>query len=184
MDRKVKGALFINLIRIIKNAKDLPWGDHLTKEDMEHVMSMVIPSEWYPAEQYERIGLAVWKLVGGGTPEGARAYGEIVMKQLLEGIYGSQLRGLGHIDAIRKFMAMQRNQMSFSRIEVTEKGDKACRVEIFEAGGIEIMSMFIHLVSAQLELLVKFNGGEVVAVSSDVSSDTDNPVCTIDLEWK
>ncbi len=184
MERKVKGALFLNLIKIIKNAGDLPWEDHLTRDDMDHVRNMVIPSEWYPADMYERIGMAVWKLVGGGTPEGARAYGALVMNQLLEGIYGSQLKGLGHIEAIRKFLRMQRNQMTFTDIEVVEKGEKACRVEISDAGSPDVMRMFIHVVSAQLEALIKFNGGEVAASALEETGDGDAPVFALDMEWK
>ena len=118
MDRKVKGILFIDYVRMIRRRKDVDWSRHLTKEDLAIASGTIQPSEWYPMDTFERMGLGILEEIAGGDVEGARLWGRLYMT----GAFGTQ-EGLiaegDPMESVMRFKVLQRSLFSFDGIEIS-----------------------------------------------------------------
>ena len=184
MDRKFKGEVLLKFVNLIQASRDLPWEDHLTREDMEIANSMVLPGQWYPAETYMRMAIAAWKLVSKEDKKRVRAFGKASMNELLQGPYGAHLKGREPADAIDKYLAIRRQLMNFSNMAVEKIGEKSCRVTISEIGMFEGMDLYRMMLGAQFEVLVEVNGGKNPEVEIKVTEDQEGQIFIFNLEWK
>ena len=88
---KVKGVMLIDYVRMIRANKGLPWEEYLTKEDMDIVNAKIFPSSWYSVEIMERMGQAVFLLIGKGDLEMAKIFGEITIQDTFHDVYKDML---------------------------------------------------------------------------------------------
>lgn len=73
-DRKCKGSVMLDIVKVVRAFRDLDWGEYLKPEDWEIIDAMVIPTEWYPIDSYMRIGMAVYKVVAKGGQGGGKDF--------------------------------------------------------------------------------------------------------------
>jgi hypothetical protein len=57
--RHVKGALFVDYVRMIRGHKSTAWAQHLTPRDLDYLGKRVEPDAWYPMDTFERMGIAI-----------------------------------------------------------------------------------------------------------------------------
>lgn len=183
-ERKVKGEVLLDFVKMIRSAKDLPWEKYLTPEDMDLVKSIIIPASWYPAEMYNRMGLAAWEIVAKKNLEMLRAFGSQTMTQLLNGIYRPHLDLNDPHKAVKKFIELQTRYMNFGRIECEKAGDRGIHVSILEFGGFLIVDIWLDMTSAQLKTLIEFNGAKDVKYEIRVTGDKEDPVYLADFKWQ
>jgi hypothetical protein len=183
-ERKVKGELLVDFVKMIRAAKDLPWKEHLKPEDMEIVNSMVIPTSWYPVESYQRMALAVWELVAKRNEEVVHEYGRQAMRELLKGFYRPHLDRGDPFQAVDKFLGLRRSLFSFSRTEVKKKGENNILVRISGFGSFEGMDIYALLIAAYLQALIEFNRGKDVKYDIQETREQDEQVYLINIEWK
>lgn len=93
-ERKVKGALLVALAMLIKNMKNFDWMGQasLTQNDMDLIQIGILSSKWYDAEIWERMGLAVYKVVGQNKPENAYQFGHGILAETLLRVYKGPLQ--------------------------------------------------------------------------------------------
>lgn len=73
--RRVRGVLFVDYVRMARGKKDVRWGEHLDQEDLLLLAQKIDPEGWYPMETFERLGVAILKEVALGQLEGVRMWG-------------------------------------------------------------------------------------------------------------
>jgi hypothetical protein len=78
----VKGVLFLDYVRMIKSRRDVDWDKYLVPADREYLQGMVLPSQWYPLESYQRMGVAVLRELAGGKMEVVRLWGRLSVRPL------------------------------------------------------------------------------------------------------
>src|SRR5262249_31047324 len=57
--RHVRGALFVDYVRMIRSYKAGRWGELLAVEDLRYLTERIAPDAWYPMATFERMGLAI-----------------------------------------------------------------------------------------------------------------------------
>ena len=184
MERSLKGTVILDLVKIIRALKDLPWDEYLQPEDWEIINSMALPTAWYPIESYMRMGLAVFKLAAGGSEEAVRQFGRQAMQGLFNGPYRPFLdKGDPH-QAVGKFIELRRSLFNFSRMEAEKVSENSLRMTISELGDLkEGVEVFALLAQVHLEEIAAMNGAREVRSASRVDFKEDGPVLTFDLEW-
>jgi hypothetical protein len=164
-ERKIKGSVVLDMVKVIRAFKDLPWDQYLTPGDLELVRAMVIPTAWYPIEAYQRMGVAVFKLVAKGSEEAVRKFGSAAMKELFEGPYRPFLDKHDPVEAVSKFFELRKSLFNFSKATVEKTGPKSLHVRIAELGDFEVgLDVFLLLLDAHLTELIQYNGGKDVKV--------------------
>ncbi len=184
-ERKVKGIVVSDMVRIIRALKDLPWDKYLLPEDFEIIDSMIIPTAWYPIEFYQRTGLAVYRLAAGGNDQLVKDFGEKAMIELFEGPYRPFLDQGDPVMAIRKFLDLRRPLFNFSTMEARSLGPRSLEVSITDFGEFEDgLEMFMTFTGAHLTKLAELNGaGEVKLEPSHISQNDDTNIM-FRLTWE
>jgi hypothetical protein len=170
-EKNVKGVVILDLVKVIKAFKDIPWEDYLESEDMEIVKSMVIPTAWYSAESFQRMALAVWEHVSKKDENVVREWARGAMKGLLEGPYRPHLERGDPFAATEKFLDLRRGLFSFSRTWLEKKGEKEMVVGISEVGKMEGFYLLTILVAAHVQVIIEFNGGKDVEFEIEERGD-------------
>jgi len=95
-------VLLVHWVKAIRANRDKDWGDSLTAEDWEIIDGRILPSNWYPFEQWVRIGSALFVVAGASDLNLTRVFG---------------------LDWMRGFMDVYRN--------ILVEGDPAASIEKF-----------------------------------------------------
>jgi hypothetical protein len=183
-DRRVKGSVVLDMVKVIRAFKDLPWDQYLTPEDFEIVKSMVIPTAWYPIEAYQRMGLAVYKLVAKESDDVVRKFGQAAMKELLSGPYRPFLVKDDPVEAVHKFFELRKSMFNFSKTVVEKTGDKSIHIKITELGDFRVgLDIFCVLLCAHLEEIARCNGCNDVTLRPRHEKRPDGVNIFVEISW-
>ena len=183
-DRRIKGSVVLDMVKVIRAFKDLPWGQYLKPEDFEIVKSMVIPTAWYPIETYQRMGLAVYKLVAKGSEDVVRTFGQAAMKELLAGPYRPFLVKNDPFEAVAKFFELRKSLFNFSRTAIEKTGAKSLRVNITDLGDFgEGLDIFSVLLCAHLEEIARCNGCKDITLRPRHEKEKANVNIIVEMAW-
>jgi hypothetical protein len=183
-ERKVKGSLVVDMVKIIRAIPQLPWDKHLKPEDMAVVNSMVLPTAWYDMESYMRIGLAVYALGAQGKPENVVAFGRQAMQALFDGPYRPFLDKNDPALAIQKFLDLRKSLFTFSKMKMDKLADKKVRVTISELGRIEDgLEVFNLILEVHFVRLIELNGGKNVRCERKEQITPYDATLIFDLAW-
>jgi len=83
MERRVKGSLFLDYVRMMRSRKDVDWTRYLEAEDVPYLATRIHPEGWYPMDTFARFGLAILDEIAHGDTFLARAWGRMSLDQLL-----------------------------------------------------------------------------------------------------
>ncbi len=187
--RKVKGTFLIPLAKIINSRKDIDWAGpgKLTGDDLGKIKEKILASNWYDLIFFNRVSSAVYQLVAGGKPEGARQFGEGIMWDTLAEIYHSSLVKESASEALSRFASLY-NGIFFNtgEVEFQASGTEA-RFRIFDPGGIPAPEFFIEMMKSLLKKIAWMNRAEQVTVHCEEGlPDSAKRICSADfhLRWE
>jgi len=184
-ERMLKGSVIVDMVKVVRGFKDLPWDQYLRPEDWKVVNAMVIPTAWYPVESYFRIGWAVYKLVAKENADTVRAFGKAAMNEMMQGPYKSFLYRNEPLEAVQKFLDLRKPLFNFSRMTAERTGGKSLRVTVFEMGKFETgLDIFGLLAGIQFQHIVEQNGGKNVKLETRVISTAKDDDLIFDLTWQ
>jgi hypothetical protein len=83
MSWRVKGTLFRDYVRTIRAHKEVHWLAHFRLEDLPYLSEHIDGNAWYPMETFERMGLAILKLVADCDLQTVRMFGRSQVDWLL-----------------------------------------------------------------------------------------------------
>jgi hypothetical protein len=93
MERRVKGSLFVDYVRMLRSRKDVDWSRYLQPQDLRYLQDRVHPEEWYPMDTFARFGLAILDEIAHGDTFLARAWGRLSLDYLVTVHQGLLVRG-------------------------------------------------------------------------------------------
>ncbi len=123
MDKKVKGPVFIELVKMIKKDKSGVYDTYLTKKDREIISQKLLPSTWYPYEIYKRCLQAVFEVVAKNDLEVAKEWGRAACQTVMTGIYANVVKNCDPFSFIKKYQTTYRNIYDFGKTEVVAEGE-------------------------------------------------------------
>lgn len=123
--RKVKGVLFVDYVRMLKSRKDVDWSKHLDPADMVYLSARIEDSEWYPMETFERMGLAILDQIATGNLDLVRIWGCGSIDTLTQK-FDSLVCDKDPLETLMRFQVVRRSLFDFSPVEaVTIAGNSA-----------------------------------------------------------
>lgn len=81
--RRVKGLLFLDYVRMLRSRKDVDWARYLRPEDVPFLSTRIEPEAWYPMDTFARYGLAILDEIAHGDSFLARAWGRMSCDHLV-----------------------------------------------------------------------------------------------------
>ncbi len=182
-DKKAKGSMLIDFIRMIRTFKDLDWNKYLKQEDWDIVNSIVLPAKWYPFDFYYRCSFATYKLLAQGKLENARAYGQAMAKQLLEGTYKSFVQSKDAALALKQFVTAYGGLFNFGVLKLESNDPKSAKVHLDYDGDKEGKSAYSYQLMGMIETLIALAGGKNGKVSISAKQWEGAPATTFDITW-
>lgn len=166
---EVKGTLLVDYVKAIKGNKDREWDKWLEPEDWELIEGNVLPSQWYPYDFYQRLGLAVFKEVAGSSLDLVRAFGKIWAGEVAKIYKNLQVEG-DPAAGIEKLTAIQK---TFFRgfdagLTVIGKGPGWIKVKLKPASrdmDTEAGKAFGYQIAGSMEGIVEIAGGKNVSLN-------------------
>ena len=117
MDKKVKGILFLDYVRMIKSKKDADWRNYLLAQDLLFLDQKIIESEWYPFDTFERMGVGIIHEIGRDDMQTVRLWGRLTVDSLF-----SQFRSLicegDPRESLVRFQVLRRSFFNFEAIDI------------------------------------------------------------------
>ncbi len=171
-EKQVKGTMLLDYVRMIRGNKDKDWDKYLQPEDWEIINGRILSSMWYPYENFQRIGLAVFHEISGGNLETVRIYGKLYWKNLLASVYKAVLGDRNPFMCLDRFAILRGQFFSFATHEIKKIGEKHAHAVIT-----------VGEVDPGLEPYCAQLAGGFDAIMEH--ADAENPkIETIEKEWK
>ena len=182
MERRVKGKLFVDYVRMLRANKEADWSRYLQPMDLSYLVQRIDPAGWYPMETFERMGVAILAEVARGELELVREWG----RAQTEWISQSQPELLAQGDptaSLMRFQVLRNSFFDYSAVEFAYVYDGEAALEVKygmgpvaeEAASLQTMGFF--------EKLVELAGGTGVEARFSAESWKGAPVTTIELRW-
>ena len=157
-ERCVKGNVIADYIKMIRANPELPWAEHLLPEDLVVVQQMVVPLSWYPIQQFQRLGLAVFKLVTKENNALVRAYGASVADRMNAENPGMVAKGRPQV-TLSRYIEIQKRLYSFKAQETVEIGPGRLLFLIHSNPEEVGIPVYIEQISGTVERLIALSGG-------------------------
>jgi hypothetical protein len=165
-EQKVKGALMVGLAMVIKAGKDIDWlaMTRLTAQDLQLINRGIMSSLWYDRELYERMGEAVYKMIGHNQPEGAFQFGHGIVAETLLKVYRGPLVSSDPKGLLAKFAELYGTAwFNFGKAEFTATPEGGV-FKVTDPGGLPFGKGFLCMLKGVFARLVKENQGENVII--------------------
>ena len=123
-NKKVKGTMLINLVRMIRQNKNLDWDKYLLPEDWEIVNSRIMLMNWYPLDLYRRCGIAAFMLIAKKDFNMVRFSGKVIGQEMFTKIYKSIIATKDPKAAIQQFIRFYGSLFNFSTLRLESSKGK------------------------------------------------------------
>ncbi len=182
MARHVKGVLFVTYVRMVRGNKHLPWAAHLAPEDRPYLRQRIEDSAWYPIEAFERLGLAILKLVARGNLTLVRSWGRLSAVDMSGSFEGLIVPGDPR-ETLMRIQVVRRTFFDFEPVTVLEIDDTAAILEMAyglsplaeEAAAMQALGFF--------EGLVELSDGRVTEAALPERAWAGDPRTVLRLAW-
>jgi len=167
--QKVKGALLVGMAMVINSSRNLNWSreTELTPQDLDLIGKGIFSSQWYERKLYERMGVAVYKLLGKNQPENAFAFGKGVMYDTLVKVYRGPLLSQDPKDILAKFAELYGTAwFNFGRAEFTPT-EKGGLFHVFDPEGIPFYDGFAAMLRGVFYRLVQESKGQNIKIETE-----------------
>src|SRR5262249_43016947 len=144
------------------------------------VLKIVLDSNWYSFDLYERLVRAICKVAAGGDESVYTTMGHYSALQAFTTTYRA-FRGKSPVDFLRNMPPMHELRNSPSRVEVLKRSDRHCTLKILEPPStVEICKVMQAFLARSVELF----GGSSVSVKETECSGRGARFCQYDVEWQ
>jgi len=129
VQRRVKGSLFVDYVRMLRSYKATDWSKRLKPEDMSFLVRRIELDEWYPMESFERMGLAILDEIAHGELETVRAFGRVSIDWLCKS-YPNLLAQGDPRDTLMRFHVLRRGFFEYAALEMPSVADGEASVRV------------------------------------------------------
>jgi len=183
-DRKVKGTMILDFVKMVKKFKDLDWNKFLQPEDWEIINTIVLPAKWYPLDFYKRCSMAAFQLISKGNLEGARANGQLMARHLFETTYRSIATLTDPMRALSQFVQMYGSFFNFSLLRLEKVGPRHAKVFHDYDYNDKSIIPYSSQIQGIFETLIQMTGGKNVAVVIATKQWEGAPTTTFEITWQ
>jgi hypothetical protein len=179
---KVKGIMFLDYVRMLKSIKGRDLTPYLRPQDQYYLTVRINPSEWYPFETFERMGLAILREIAQNDMEKVRMFGRLSMNHLFK-THDTIISPGDPMESLMRFQVLRRSFFDFEALNLrTLLGDYA-KFEISygrlraaeEAASYQSLGFF--------ERLLELSGAKSVHYKFSSKTWAGDPTTTLELNW-
>ncbi len=185
VERKVKGTMLVEQVKMIRGNKDGDWKKYLKPEDWEIINKRILPSEWYPFELYKRCGWATFQVLGQGNLDLVRLRGRFRGKELFENVYKSCIISQDPAASLSRFVTIYAQLFNFSTLRFENASNN--HIKIYhdpEYVNDPAIMPYCYNLMGHLEVLVEMAGGRNVKVELKGKHWEGAATTIFDINWE
>lgn len=182
-EKRVKGTMLLDQVRMIRANADLHWDDYLDAADWQVISQRILPSSWYPLEVYEHCGWALFNVLARGNVELVRARGRERGKELFATTYQSLIAGQRPIRALERFVRAYGLLFNFSSLRFEKISEHRARVHHEYASSSPTNLPYCHQLMGHLEALIEMAGGTDIRADFVARRWDGAPTTVFELAW-
>jgi len=183
VNRQVKGALFVDYVRMLRGRKDVDWSERLTAADMVYLSGRIDPNAWYPMESFERMGLAILGTIAGGDLALVKGWGRAQIDWLCQ-IHPQLLAPGDPCESLMRFEVLRKSFFDYPAIEIREITNAEAVIEVAYHMGAAAEEAACHQTLGFFERLLEMAGSHDVNAHFTDESWEGDLLTTIALSWK
>lgn len=183
MAKHVKGSLFLDYVRMIKKRKETDWGKYLVPEDFEILDQTILPSQWYPLESYQRLGVATFHEIAGGDVEVVREWGRISLDEMTN-IYKNLINKTDPLRSLEKFKLLRSRFFDFEGLHIEPRPENRVHIKVDLAFSGVAEEAYGYQMLGSFERLLELSGAKNIQHKFHGKGWKGDPQTIIDLIWE
>jgi hypothetical protein len=184
MERRVKGSLFVDYVRMLRSHKDVNWSRYLQPQDVEFLHVRVHPEAWYPMDTFARFGLAILDNIAGGDPFLARGWGRMSADQLAAD-HGTALVVAGDPrESLMRLLVLRNTFFDFDALSMPQLTDSHASVHVSYGMEARAEQAACFQTIGFFGRLVELAGGRSVVTSLVKRAWEGDPVTEFNVDWE
>jgi hypothetical protein len=128
-ERKVKGTLFVDYVRMLRGHRDVDWSKYLTPVDLGYLIQRIEKDGWYPMDTFERMGLAILAEVAQGELETVRMFGRVSIDWLCKS-YDNLVAYRDVRETLMRFHVLRRSFFDYAPVGINSISDGEAKITI------------------------------------------------------
>jgi hypothetical protein len=181
--RQVKGTLFADYVRMIRRRKETDWSQHLQAEDLELLRQRIDPSEWYPMESFERLGLAVLREIAQDRLEVVRSWGRASVTDLSV-FHQDLIVPQDPRESLMRVQVLRSTFFDFPAVDLEYLSDREARFKIDYGMSPRAEEAACHQVLGFFDELLALAGAKQPKVSLMSRTWEGDPETLVELSWR
>jgi hypothetical protein len=182
-ERRVKGVLFVDYVRMLRTHKGVVWSEHLPPEDLPFLHSRIHPVDWYPMATFERMGNQILKLVAQGDLVAVRMWGRIQVDQL-RALQPSLVAAGDPVESINRFRVLRATYFDFDALDVLMLHHEEALIVVNYHMGMPAEEAASWQTLGFFERLLEVSGAASVDAKFLQKSWVGDPRTLLSLDWR
>jgi hypothetical protein len=181
-DRKVKGNVFLDYVRMIKTYRKVDWNRWLLPNDLLLLTDRIDVSGWYPMEAFERMVAGVLQEIAAGDLEQVRLWGRLSGSFLIK--THPDLISIGDpLETLYRFQVLRRSLFNFEAIDINSISSSYAKLHIDYEMGRATESAFSYQTLGFFEQLLESAGAQNLRSLFLSKSWEGDPTTILELKW-
>lgn len=182
MERRVKGTLFVDYVRMLRSRRDMDWSQHLQAADLSFLVQRIEPDSWYPMESFERMGVAILAEIASNDLEMVRAFGRMSIDWLVSQ-HANLVAQTDPRDTLMRFQVLRRSFFDYAALEMTSVSDGEATLTIAYGMGPRAEEAASWQTLGFFERLLEVAGGTQVRAWFSARSWKGDLLTEVQLRW-
>src|SRR5258708_1193632 len=182
LERRVKGTLFVDYVRMLRSRGDIDWSQRLEPADLGYLVQRIDRDGWYPMETFERMGNAILAEIAQGSLEAVRMFGRVSVDWLCKMCDNLVAPGDPR-DTIMRFQVLRRSFFDYAALEMGAISDGEASVLVSYGMGPVAEEAASWQTLGFLERLLEVAGATEVKVRFSSRACVGDLVTPIELRW-
>jgi len=183
-DKKVKGTMLLELVRMIRQNKDKDWNKYLKPEDWEIINSKIMQIKWYPLDVYKRCGLATFILIAQGNLDAARLWGRVSGEEMFSKTYKSIIAIKDPMNALDRFVSYYGLLFNFSTLRFEKVESNYVKIYHGYDPNDKSNIPYCHQLMGILDVLIEMTGGKDPKVNLTAKQWEGALESVFDIRWE
>lgn len=183
MQRRVRGILFVDYVRMIRGHKAIDWSKYLQDEDSALLVQPIDPEAWYPMETFERFGIGIVREVAGGQLVAVRMWGRFQV-EFVRQAHPNLVAENDPRSTFMRFQSLQRSFFDYDAVVIDEVLDETATVSVSYRMSPEAEEAACNQTLGFCERMVELAGGTDVVARFTAQGWAGAPRSLISLRWR
>ncbi len=142
-DRRVRGVLFVDYVRMIRSNKQVDWSRYLSADDQRWLDARIDPDGWYPMESFQHFGIAILHEIAKEQLDGVQMWGRFQVLSVRKHFRDLVVDG-DPTETLVRFRVLAQSFFDYAAIEVVSMEESDALIAIQFKMGQEAEATACH----------------------------------------